>query len=810
MRRALLFMACGLVAASPARAGTYDVALYRADLDAVLTPAAPIQSHVIDAVRDYATTSDGWTGPRLRAKIGGRHDAGAHATIELVAPGAARFVSSTMEVAVRACSEDAASGWWGGLTLSDGLNQTRFVLLNVPVAAGSCLENVAARATGAVSSARVLRIQLGARAAGTSQRTGTWINVRSVKSSLTDAAPPSVTATAAVSGAVLTVAWRADDLESGPRHVDVTVTGPGGFSSTTAAWNGDAAAPRTGCLTGQWVTGCGTRKSGQARLTIPRLTGDYAVTVAARDGTGNAAATAATVHATFAPVATAAPRLTGAAQVGQALTIAGDQWANGADSVQYAFYRAEVGGLVLIGGPAATPAYTLQRTDYGRTIVGRAVASNAAGTAAADTASLGPVRAQQPGGGSPHLSGLPATVGAELSVLPGTWDNGGAPGQPAVAAVAWYACGQDGCALRSAAPVYTPAAADVGRGIRADVIVANDGGSAAASTPLSAPVVAGRPTAVQAPGIGGDARVGATLTATPGTWDGRGADVRVSTDWLACDAALTACTTAGRGAALQITEALLGRRLRVRETADNGAATASVLSAPTPPVAAADVCVERGPGEVTVCLGDGRITLEAAVAPARIVAGSAVRVHGQLAAYGGTGLPRVVTIALVPPDPYRGYTTTHRVAVNGRGAFALRIHPSLSGRIDVGATVAGAAGGIVLELPGVRVRPRIDAAFTVRPDLAGRVRDLRFSGRVSPHVALDRFRLLLRGELPDGTEVGLICRVSEQPVVHRGRFAGGCRSRGLPRGARFRVTFLAGPGSPLGTASSRWRKARLR
>jgi hypothetical protein len=115
-----------------------------------------------------------------------------------------------------------------------------------------------------------------------------------------------------------------------------------------------------------------------------------------------------------------------------------------------------------------------------------------------------------------------------------------------------------------------------------------------------------------------------------------------------------------------------------------------------------------------------------------------------------------------------------------------------------------------VSLPGVRVRPRIFARFSVRPDLYGRVRDLRVAGRVTPAVGLDHFRLLLRGRLPDGTEVGLICRLAEQPVVHAGFFAGACRSRGLPREARYRLTFLAGPGSPLDSASSRWYRARLR
>jgi hypothetical protein len=58
--------------------------------------------------------------------------------------------------------------------------------------------------------------------------------------------------------------------------------------------------------------------------------------------------------------------------------------------------------------------------------------------------------------------------------------------------------------------------------------------------------------------------------------------------------------------------------------------------------------------------------------------------------------------------------------------------------------------------------------------------------------------------------VGLICRVAEQPVVREGRFTGRCRSRYLPRAARYRVRFLPGPASPLDAAITPWRRAALR
>jgi hypothetical protein len=86
------------------------------------------------------------------------------------------------------------------------------------------------------------------------------------------------------------------------------------------------------------------------------------------------------------------------------------------------------------------------------------------------------------------------------------------------------------------------------------------------------------------------------------------------------------------------------------------------------------------------------------------------------------------------------------------------------------------------------------------------VRDLRVTGTAAPSTPV-AFRLLLEGRTPQGRVVGLICRVGEQPMVRDGRFAGRCRSRFLPRAARYRVRFLPGPGSLLEAAVTPWQRA---
>jgi hypothetical protein len=345
----------------------------------------------------------------------------------------------------------------------------------------------------------------------------------------------------------------------------------------------------------------------------------------------------------------------------------------------------------------------------------------------------------------------------------------------------------------------------MGRGLVAEVDVVNAAGTATGASARTVAVVAGPPTIVSAPVVSGPARVGETLSALDPVVAGHGAAVTIALTWFRChDAELATCTgAAGPGGTHLIAETERGVRLRVRAGITGTGGSLVAWSAPTEPVLGRNECVLVAPGTITACVGaSSRITLEASLDRLRVTSGQPVVVRGRVTVAGDVARPDRVTIL-------RGGRALP-AAVDAGGAFALTFVPLLSERVTVSASVAGRGEALVLDAGEVRVVPRIVARFTVRRDRRGTVRDLRVTGRVQPRVPVSKFRLLLEGRTPQGRVVGLICRVDEQPIVREGRYSAHCRSRGLPRLARYRVRFLPGPGSPLEAAQTGWQRAALR
>ena len=169
------------------------------------------------------------------------------------------------------------------------------------------------------------------------------------------------------------------------------------------------------------------------------------------------------------------------AQVGQTLTLAGGTFGNGPTAVTYSFYRLAGGVLTPVQTAGASRSYVVGRADHGSTIVGRVTGSNGAGSALVDSPASAVVLPGLPSGGAPAIDGLPAIVDRQLAVVPGTWDNGGAPGRPTVTAVRWYSCAT-ACALVGHTATYLPGAADVGRRLSAEVDVVNAAGTATGAT----------------------------------------------------------------------------------------------------------------------------------------------------------------------------------------------------------------------------------------------------------------------------------------------------------------------------------------
>ena len=167
-------------------------------------------------------------------------------------------------------------------------------------------------------------------------------------------------------------------------------------------------------------------------------------------------------------------------------------------------------------------------------------AANAGGSGSADSNLVGPVVPQAPPTvvTAPSLSG-DAIVGSTLTADPGSWSD-----PAATFTYAWQRCdGSGNCTTIDGADdtTYVLTADDVGFPIEVTVTAANPGGSGSADSNLVGPVVPqAPPTVVTAPSLSGDAIVGSTLTADPGTWSDPAATFTYA--WQRCDGNSGNCT----------------------------------------------------------------------------------------------------------------------------------------------------------------------------------------------------------------------------------------------------------------------------
>jgi hypothetical protein len=187
------------------------------------------------------------------------------------------------------------------------------------------------------------------------------------------------------------------------------------------------------------------------------------------------------------PSNTAAPRIFGAARVGQVLTGDRGSWSNNPTSFAYAWLRCNTGGNGCnpISGANGLQ-YTLSSADEGHTIRFRVTAANSDGSTTATSAQTAVVVAsgKPTNTAAPTISGTPQE-GATLTGSNGTWVNG-----PTKYDYAWLRCDTKGnsCASINGANknTYTLTSGDVNTTIRFRVTASNSAGSTqAASNPTA-------------------------------------------------------------------------------------------------------------------------------------------------------------------------------------------------------------------------------------------------------------------------------------------------------------------------------------
>jgi hypothetical protein len=180
----------------------------------------------------------------------------------------------------------------------------------------------------------------------------------------------------------------------------------------------------------------------------------------------------------------------------------------------------------------------------------------------------------------PSVSGE-AVVGAQLTADPGSWSD-----PDATFTFVWQRCDDTGlCTTIDGAggARYLISADDVGSSLLVEVTASNGGGSNEADSASTDVVVPAVPAVVTEPSIGGDATVGSTLTADPGTWSDPAATFTYG--WLRCHGNSGCSTIDGADGTTYVpTRDDVGFRIEVAVSASNASGTATATSSPIGPV----------------------------------------------------------------------------------------------------------------------------------------------------------------------------------------------------------------------------------
>jgi hypothetical protein len=236
------------------------------------------------------------------------------------------------------------------------------------------------------------------------------------------------------------------------------------------------------------------------------------------------------------------PTISGSVVVGGTLTAAPGSWSDSSATFTYAWDRCDGNGSCTAIDGAGGGTYELAPADRDAFVRVRVTAHVGDVSASRSTSSVGPVTSAAPAAPTaltkPSISG-DAVVGAQLTADPGNWSD-----SDATLTFAWERCdGTGGCRTIDGAvgSTYVVSADDVGSFLLVAVTASNGGGWNEADSLPTGVVVPAVPAVVTAPDISGDAIVGSTLTADPGTWSDPTASFTYA--WLRCRGNSGNCST---------------------------------------------------------------------------------------------------------------------------------------------------------------------------------------------------------------------------------------------------------------------------
>lgn len=336
------------------------------------------------------------------------------------------------------------------------------------------------------------------------------------------------------------------------------------LSCDPGTWTGSPA------LTYAWLRN-GSVISGATNATYTVVASDEGTTLRCRVSATNAGGTVtATSSSTSSvlplpPAPSEQPSLTGNAQVGQTLTCNPGTWP-AQTTITYTWLR---DGQVIAGQTSST--YVVVSGDTGIKIACRVNATGPGGTTQITNESADVTIAAPSTSDTVTVSGQ-AQEGTTLTCNRGTWT-----GSPTFT-YTWLRAGSPISGATSA--TYTPTASDVGSTLRCRVSATNAGGTVTLTSAATSAVIIAAPANSAAPAITGTARIGDTLTCSPGTWSG---SPSLTYAWLRAGQVIAGATAA----TYTVVDADGGSAITCRVSATNGGGTTSAQSTATAQVVVA-------------------------------------------------------------------------------------------------------------------------------------------------------------------------------------------------------------------------------
>ncbi|KQX74819.1 CHAP domain-containing protein [Aeromicrobium sp. Root472D3] len=327
----------------------------------------------------------------------------------------------------------------------------------------------------------------------------------------------------------------------------------------------------------------------------------------------------------------------------------------------------------------------------------------------------------------PAINGAP-TVGRSVSASVGSWNP-----TPDSYGYQWLL---DGSPVAGAtAKTFAPTSSMLGRSLSVQVSGYRSGSPAVRTVSAPAVVSPGTLTSTVAPSVTGSAKVGQTLTASPGTWSRK--DAVLTYQWFSGATAVNGAT----GSTYAARSADAGRALVVQVTATRaGYTSATAVSRPTAAVAAGTLTRSSAPG----ISGTPRVGSPLTASPGSW--SPTVTASYQWLA-GGTAVSGATAQTFTPTSRQRGQTIRVRVTAK-RPGFASRTATSSS-------TSAVATGRITLSSgPRITGSPGVGTVLSVSP------------GTVSPSGASVRYQWLRDGRAISGA-TGRTRKVSKTDVGRR-------------------------------------------